>query len=305
MDGLILYLISGCCSFCTFAWLADAILWLLTFLHDRVVFDWALAIIVLVAMVRLALHPITRHSQIQMARVTKGMAAIKPELEALQKRHASDPKRMQQEQLRLYREKGVNPAGCVGGMLPTFLQMPIWVALYAVLYFAFELRQSPAFFGVFQQFGGWGFLGDLSAPDHFIEFREPLFTWPVSFESINVIPLVMSLVFWLQQKYMAPPNTGNLTPEQEQHQKMMKWMSVILFPIMLYAAPSGLTLYIMTSTCVGIIEGRRVRAQIQRMDLTPRKREPGKQDRLGKLYEAAMRRAQEKRDQGRRFKERD
>jgi YidC/Oxa1 family membrane protein insertase len=305
MDGLILYLISGCCSFCTFAWLANAILWLLTFLHDHVVFDWALAIIVLVAMVRLALHPITRHSQIQMARVTKGMAAIKPELEALQKRHASDPKRMQQEQLRLYREKGVNPAGCVGGMLPTFLQMPIWVALYAVLYFAFELRQSPAFFGVFQQFGGWGFLGDLSAPDHFIEFREPLFTWPFSFESINVIPLVMSLVFWLQQKYMAPPNTGNLTPEQEQHQKMMKWMSVILFPIMLYAAPSGLTLYIMTSTCVGIIEGRRVRAQIQRMDLTPRKREPGKQDRLGKLYEAAMRRAQEKRDQGRRFKERD
>jgi YidC/Oxa1 family membrane protein insertase len=305
MDGLILYLISGCCSFCTFAWLADAILWLLTFLHDRVVFDWALAIIVLVAMVRLALHPITRHSQIQMARVTKGMAAIKPELEALQKRHASDPKRMQQEQLRLYREKGVNPAGCVGGMLPTFLQMPIWVALYAVLYFAFDLWQKPAFFGVFQNFGGWSFLADLSAPDHFVQFERPLITWPFEFSSINLIPLLMSVVFWMQQKYMAPPTTGTLTPEQESQQKMMKWMSVILFPVMLYSAPSGLTLYIMTSTCVGIIEGRRVRAQIDRMDFTPRKREPGKQDRLGKLYEAAMKRAQQKRDEGRRFKERD
>jgi membrane protein insertase Oxa1/YidC/SpoIIIJ len=85
---------------------------------------------------------------------------------------------------------------------------------------------------------------------------------------------------------------------------MMKWMTVILFPVMLYTAPSGLTLYIMTSTCIGIIEGKRIRGQIEKMDFTPRKREPGKQDRLGKLYEAAMKRAQEKRQQGKRFKDR-
>ena len=87
---------------------------------------------------------------------------------------------------------------------------------------------------------------------------------------------------------------------------MMKWMSVILFPLMLYSAPSGLTLYIMTSTCIGIIEGRYIRRQIETMDFTPRKRDPAKQDRLGRLYEQAMKRAQAKRgDQGRRFKERD
>ncbi len=306
MDGLILYLISGCCSFCTFAWLANAIVVLLTLLHDHVVFDWSLSIIVLVILVRLALHPITRYSQIQMARVTRGMAAIKPELEALQKRYATDPKRLQQEQLRLYREKGVNPVGCVGGMLPMFLQMPIWIALYAVLYFAFELRQTPAFFGVFQRLGEWQFLGDLSAPDRFITFSKPLITWPFEFSAINVIPLLMAVVFFLQQKYMAPPTMGTLTPEQEQQQKMMKWMTVIMFPIMLYMAPSGLTLYILTSTCIGIVESKRVRRQIEKMDFTPRPRQPGKQDRLGKLYEAAMQRAQEKREQrGRRFKERD
>ena len=306
MDGLILYLIGGCCSFCTFAWLANLIVALLTFLHDFVVFDWSLAIIVLVILVRTALHPVTKYSQVQMARVTKGMAAIKPELEALQKRYASDPKRLQQEQMRLYREKGVNPAGCVGGMLPTFLQMPIWIALYAVLYFAFDLRQKPAFFGLFQQFGGWRFLGDLSSPDHFIEFANPIGIWKLSIAGINLIPLLMAFVFFLQQKYMAPPTTGNMTPEQEQQQKMMKWMTVILFPVMLYTAPSGLTLYIMTSTCIGIIEGKRIRGQIEKMDFTPRKREPGKQDRLGKLYEAAMKRAQEKRQQqGKRFKDRD
>ncbi|NBX24988.1 MAG: membrane protein insertase YidC [Planctomycetes bacterium] len=307
MDGLILYLISGCCSFCTFSWLANVIVLVLTFLHDHVVFDWSLAIIVLVIVVRFLLHPVTRYSQIQMARVTKGMAAIKPELDALQKRYAGDPKRLQQEQMRLYREKGINPAGCVGGMLPTFLQMPIWIALYAVLYFDFDLWQKPAFFGVFQQFGGWRFLGDLSAPDHFIEFSAPLITWPFTFSGINLVPLLMGLLFWVQQKYLAPPTAANLSPEQQQQQVMMKWMSVILFPIMLYAAPSGLTVYIMTSTCIGIIEGKRIRRQIETMDLlAPRKRDPGKQDRLGKLYEAAMKRAQEKREQrGRRFKERD
>jgi YidC/Oxa1 family membrane protein insertase len=306
LDGLILYLISGCCNFCTFSWLANAILQLLTFLHDHVVFDWSLAIIVLVALVRFLLHPVTRYSQIQMARVSKGMSAIKPELEALQKRYASDPKRLQQEQLRLYREKGVNPVGCVGGMLPMFLQMPVWIALYAVLYFAFDLWQQPAFFGVFQRFGNWSFLADLSTPDGFVRFSRPLMTWPFTLSSINLIPLLMAVVFWLQQKYMAPPTTGTLSPEQEQQQKMMKWMTVILFPIMLYSAPSGLTLYIMTSTCVGIIEGKRIRAQIDRMDFTPRKREPGKQDRLGKLYEAAMKRAQERRQApAKRFKDRD
>jgi len=306
MDGLILYLIGGCCSFCTFAWLANLIVALLTFLHDFVVFDWSLAIIVLVILVRTALHPVTKYSQVQMARVTKGMAAIKPELEALQKRYASDPKRLQQEQMRLYREKGVNPAGCVGGMLPTFLQMPIWIALYAVLYFAFELRQKPAFFGAFQSFGDWSFLADLSAPDHFIQFAKPIELWKLTIAGVNLIPLLMAFVFFLQQKYMAPPNAGNLTPEQESQQKMMKWMTVILFPVMLYTAPCGLTLYIMTSTCIGIIEGKRIRGQIDRMDFTPRKREPGKQDRLGKLYEAAMKRAQERRQPpGKRFKDRD
>jgi len=305
MDGLILYLIGGCCSFCTFSWLADLIVMLLAFLHDHVVFDWSLAIIVLVIMVRTALHPVTRYSQVQMARVTKGMAAIKPELEALQKRYAGDAKKLQGEQMRLYREKGINPAGCVGGMLPTFLQMPIWIALYAVLYFAFELRQKPAFFGLFQQFADWQFLGDLSSPDHFIEFSKPLITWPITFGGINLIPLLMAFVFFLQQKYMAPPTTGAMTPEQLQQQKMMKWMTVILFPVMLYTAPSGLTLYIMTSTCIGIIEGKRVRKQIESMDFTPKKRDPAKQDRLGKLYEAAMKRAQGRGGQSKKFKDRD
>ena len=305
MDGLIEYLMGGCCSFCTFSWLADFIVIMLTFLHDYVVFDWAIAIMVLVMVVRFFLHPVTKRSQISMTKVTRGMASIKPELEALQKRYPGDTKKLQAEQMRLYREKGINPVGCVGGMLPTFLQTPIWIALYAVLYFAFALRQQPAFFGVFQNFGGWQFLGDLSSADHFIRFSQPLIKWPFEFSSINLIPILMGGLFFLQQKYMTPPPNASMTAEQLQQQKMMKWMTVVLFPVMLYNAPSGLTLYIMTSTTIGIFEGKRIRAQMDKMDFTPKPRDPAKQDRIGRFYEKAMERARNKREPQKRFKDRE
>lgn len=291
MQGLILYLMSGCCSWCTFAWLADFLIALLAMLRYYVVFDWALAIIVLVIAVRLVLHPLTRRSQIAMQRVSRQMQALKPELDALKTRYKDDPKKIQEEQIRLYREHQINPLGCAGGMLPTFLQMPIWIALYAMLYFAFELRQTPAFFGIFQNFGGWGFLGDLSAPDSFIPLGTTINLYFITFSSINLIPILMGVIFYLQQKYMTPPTTTQLTPEQESQQKIMKWMMVILFPLMLYSAPSGLTLYIATSTLVGVFESMRVRKEVEKMDFS--KRPPkGKGGWLQRAMERAMERAQ-------------
>lgn len=291
MQGLILYLMSGCCSFCTFSWLADFLVWFLAFLHDYVVFDWGLAIIALVIVVRGLLHPLTRRSQISMQRVTKQMASIKPEIELLQKRYKDEPKKIQEETIRLYRERGVNPLGCAGGMVPTFLQMPIWIALYAVLYFAFELRQQPAFFGMFQKMGNWSFLGDLSAQDRFITLPFEVNLYIAHVSAINLIPMLMGVVFFIQQKYMSPPPTANMTPEQEQQQKMMKWMMVILFPVMLYTAPSGLTLYIATSTLVGIYESKRVRAEVEKMDFS--KPTPGGNGWMAKAYGNAMKRAQD------------
>jgi YidC/Oxa1 family membrane protein insertase len=298
MVGLIMYQIGGCCSWCTFAWLSNVLVEFLALLHDYVVFDWGLAIIVLVVVVRFLLHPITKKAQVSMTRFSKAMGEMKPELEALQKRFGDDPARMRQEQMRLYKEKGVSPAGCVGGLAPTFLQMPVWIALYAVLYLAYELRQQPAFFGAFQLAGGWEFLGDLSAPDHFISFGHTFDLYFFKVSGINLVPLLMGGVFWLQQKYMAPPTAMKLSPEQEQQQKIMKVMTVVMFPLMLYAAPSGLTLYIMTSTLVGVLESMQIRKFIAREDAKP-KPAPGaapkrKKDALSRLYESAMERARDK-----------
>jgi YidC/Oxa1 family membrane protein insertase len=309
MGDLIVYVMGSCCSWCTFAWLADALLWFLSFIHDYVFRDWGFAIIALVIVVRLILHPVQKRSQIAMQRFSRAMTEMKPELDALQKKFKEDPTRMQQEQMRLFREKGVSPAGCVGGMLPMFAQMPIWMALYAVLFFAFDLRQQAAFYGVFQSIGGWSFLADLSAPDGLFHFSSPIpigipgvFTL-FSLASINLLPLLMAFVFYIQQKYTAPPITPNMSEEQVQQQKIMKWMMVVMFPLMTYAAPSGLTLYILTSTCVGIIESRIIKKQVDAMDFTVK---PGstKKGLLSRVYEQALERAAAQQKQGGRGKPR-
>ncbi len=309
MRDLIVYLMSGCCTFCTFSWLADFLVVFLSFLHS-IVGDWAIAIILLVCIVRLILHPVMKKGQIQMQRMSRLMTELKPELDALQKKYKDDPARMQSEQRRLFMERGVNPAGCVGGLLPTFLQMPIWIALYAMLFFAFELRQQPAFFGLFQllpdiQLGATTllgqFLGDLSRPDHFVEFTTPVDIWITKLTGVNLLPLLMGVIFFIQQKYMSPPPSPNMTPEQLQQQKMMKVMMVVLFPLMLFQAPSGLTLYILTSSSIGIIEGKRIRKHIDGMDLTKpmpvsekAKSRKARKDQLARMYAQKLEEAKKK-----------
>jgi len=304
MRHLILFQMSSMCAFCTFQWLAHLLLGFLSLLHDYILFDWALAIIALVIVVRTLLHPLTKKSQVSMQRFGKVMGEMKPEIEKLQKKYPNDPKKVQQEQMKLMRERGANPLQMLG-CLPMFLQTPIWIALYAMLYFTFDLRQEPAFFGLFQKVTGgmWPFLADLSAADHcFGELATPttFLMWNVT--GINILPILMGLIFFVQQKYMSPPPSPTMTKEQLTQQKMMKVMMVVLFPLMLYSAPSGLTLYILTSSSIGILESRYVRRHIKEMDLNPAKKENKKKrkkvksrDPQGRAYAASLERLEEKR----------
>jgi len=269
MRDLVLYQMSSMCAICTFQWLADFLAVVLTTLDQYVVFDWGLAIILLVLIVRGILHPITKKSQINMQRFGKVMQKLKPEIDKLKKKYPDNPKRVQQEQMALMQKYGVNPLQMLG-CLPMFLQMPIWVALYALLYFMFDIRQEPAFFGVFQLFGDWPFLADLSSADHFFgKFAEPkqFLLWNIT--GINILPILMGAIFFVQQKYMSPQSMAT-SPEQESQQKIMRVMMVVLFPVMLYSAPSGLTLYILTSSSVGILESRRIRKHIDSIPIEPK-----------------------------------
>lgn len=270
LDKLVIYNFGGPCAFFTFQPLAKTLLWFLETLHSYIVFDWAVAIMILVFFVRLILHPVTKKSQVSLQRFSKQMSALGPKQKKLQEKYKDDPKRLQQEMGRLMREEGVNFTGALG-CLPMFLQTPVWIALYAMLFFAFDLRHEPAFYGVFQRISGgsWNFMSDLSAPDGFISFGSPVVSLPLMGEisSINILPLVLGIVFFLQQKYLTPAPSASMTPEQQSQQKMIRVLMVFMFPVIMYNAPSGLALYFCTNSTLGIIESRHIRAHIDQMDL--------------------------------------
>ncbi len=274
VDQVVLFNFGGMCGCCTFAWLTEPLLKLLVVLHDYVTKDWALAIMLLVVIVRTLLHPVTKWSQIRVQRFGKQMQSIAPKMQQIKEKFADDPKKQQEETARLWREEGINPAGMLG-CLPMFLQTPVWIALSAMLFFAIEIRHQGAFFGLFQQMGSssgsfpFWFLGDLAEPDRLIYFHKTLFTAPLMGEisSFNILPLLMGVLFYIQQKYMSPPPSATTTPEQELQMKMMKWMTVFMFPLMMYNAPSGLTLYFFTNSVLGILESKWIKKHIDTHDL--------------------------------------
>jgi len=270
LDDLVVFNFGGPCAFCTFQWLAHFLHTFLSFVHDHIVFDWAMAILILVVCVRGVLHPVTKRSQISIQRFSKKMQALAPKQQQLREKYKDDPKRMQQEMAKLMREEGVNPAQALG-CLPMFLQTPVWIALFAMLFYAFDLRHEPAFYGVVQAAtgGAWSFLGDLAAPDGFIDFGRTLVTLPLLGEirSINVMPLLMGVVFFIQQKYLTPPPSAAMSPEQQTQQKVMRVMMVVMFPVIIYNAPSGLAVYFVTNSTLGILEGRYIRSHITKEDL--------------------------------------
>jgi len=304
-DKTIRYSLGGMCSFCTFQWLAHLLLGFLELLHT-LTFDWGISIIILVLVVRLCLHPITKRGQINMMKMGKQMAAVQPELNKLKKKYADDPKQMQQAQMQLFREKGINPAAGAMGCLPMFLQMPIWIALYAMLYYAIELRHEPAFYGVFQAIAGWPFLADLSSPDRFIPLFENdgshilnIIFIRLDYSSINILPILMGITFFINMKYTTPPP---MNEQQAQQQKMMKFMP-LLMPFFLYSAPAGLTLYICASTLAGIVDSRIVRKHVKQMEesgelFKPRQNKPGGfMDRLHKAAQARAAKLEEMKQQ--------
>lgn len=240
---------SGCYSYCAVGPLISVLVWLLRG-FEFIFHDWGLAIIGLVVVVRLALHPITKKSQVNMAQMGK----FGPEMERLKKKYGDNKEELNKAMMQFYKQHGFTP---ILGCLPMLLQMPIWVALWQALQNTFELRHASFL---------WGFtwIKDLSRPDQLFYFPDHGFSLIfLHINAINILPILMAVVFYLQQKFM--PRAASVTKEQEQQQKMMQWMT-LLFPLFLYNQPSGLNLYILTSTTIGIFESRRIRDLIRRRE---------------------------------------
>jgi YidC/Oxa1 family membrane protein insertase len=185
---------------------SKALLRLLNWLHG-LFHNYGVAIIILATLVRVVLHPLNMMSMKSMRALQK----LQPEMERIKEKYKQDAQAMNAAIMALYKENKVNPAG---GCLPLVLQMPLFLALYQVLFYAIELRQAP--------FVGW--MNDLSAPDH-------LFS--VAGFPIRMMPILMLGSGFLSQK---------LTPTDPRQLPTMYLMNVFML-VFFYNLPSGLVLY--------------------------------------------------------------
>ena len=208
-----------------FFFLTKPIFWLLHMLHG-LIGNMGLAILALTLLLKALLFPLAYKSYVSMAR----MKELQPEMEALKERCGDDKQKLQQETMKLYKEKKVNPAA---GCLPILPQIPIFFSLYKVIFVTIELRQAPFF--------GW--IKDLSAPDPssilnlfgLLPFAPPDPASFVAILSLGALPILLGVSMWLQQRLNpAPPD-----PTQAAIFAWMPW----IFMFMLGKFASGLVLY--------------------------------------------------------------
>lgn len=185
------------------------ILKIMVWFHDHIwPYNYGLAIILLTFLIRAIFWPLNHKSMMS----TRRMQEIQPEITALRERYKSDPARQQQEMMKLYKERKINP---MGGCLPMLIQIPVFFALFIVLRGAIELR-----------FSSFLWISDLSTPENLFAGKLPF--------ALNLLPIFMGLTMWIQQK---------MTPTSDPQQQKMMMMMPIIFTLMFYSFPSGLSLY--------------------------------------------------------------
>jgi len=240
-----------CCPASIINPLAFGILAIMKWMYGFIA-NYGVVIIILVFLMRLVMHPITKKSQVSMSKMTK----LAPMAEEIKKKYANNKTELNKQLMALYKEQGASP---IMGFLPMIVQMPIWIALWSAVYTSIDLRGAP-----FLPF--W--ITDLSAPDALVRFSTvtvPLLGWKV--DSLNLLPILMGVAFYLQQKLMPQQATAaSANPQVAQQQKMMMIMMPLLFPLMLYKAPSGVNLYIMASTFAGVVEQHVIKKHIRKKE---------------------------------------
>lgn len=197
------------------------LLGILNFLYSFVP-NYGIAIILLTLLIRIVFWPLTYKMNINM----KKLQALKPELDELQKKYKDNPRRLQREQLELYRKHNISPLGAAG-CLPVLLQMPVFIALFNVLRGAIELR-----------FARFLWIKDLSMPESLFADVLPI--------PLNILPIIMTVTSYIQQKMT--PSSG------DQQQRQMMFFMPIFFLFLLYNMASGLVLYWTVSQLIAILE---------------------------------------------------
>ncbi|HWF44757.1 MAG TPA: membrane protein insertase YidC [Candidatus Kapabacteria bacterium] len=186
--------------------------------------NWGLVIIVFSILIKLITVPLSTGQM----RSMRKMQVLQPEVTKLRDKYKEDPKKMNEELMKLYKTYGVNPAG---GCLPMVLQMPILFALYAVLRNVIQLRQAP--------FGLW--ISDLSVPDALFHFGTKL---PLLGEQMSGLTLLLVITMFVQQLFTVT----------DPRQKSMAYIMPIVFIFMFNNLPSGVGLYYFMFNIFGLAQ---------------------------------------------------
>ena len=195
--------------------IANVLLAVMKFFHKVVPpHNWGIAIILLTLTVKVLTFPLQHKSMKSM----QEMQRLQPQIEEIKKKYAGDQQRQNLEQMKLFKEHGVNP---MGSCLPMLIQMPIWLALYTTLQVSVELYNS-----VF--IPGW--LDDLTAKDPYY-----------------ILPVAMGATMLLTQ-VLTP------TPMSNPGQKTMGYAMSAFFSLLMLNLPSGLTLYIFVNNILSILQ---------------------------------------------------
>ncbi len=198
--------------------------------------SFPLAIIVLTVLVRLVTLPLTLPQQ----RSTRRMAEVQPQLKELQKKYAGNRQKLSEEQMKLYREAGVNP---FGGCLPLILQLFIMIALYNAITGALAL--NPLQLMSLSQRVGSNIAPLLPINSRFLWLdlgqADPYF----------VLPILVMVTTWLQQKVMTPPSAD---PQASTMSRQMNIMMPLMFGMFALQFASGLSIYFIVSNLIGIAQ---------------------------------------------------
>jgi YidC/Oxa1 family membrane protein insertase len=205
-------------------------LWLLIAIHG-IVKDYGIAIILITIIIRVITFPLTQSSMRSMSK----MKDIQPKINHLRERYKTNPRKMNEEIMALYKKEGVNPFN--PGCLPMFLQMPILFALYFVLRKAIEIR------GTGTVLIPW--VHDLAQPESLISltgiFPNGI---PMYGTSIALLPIIMAILTYFQNKMTI----------KDPNQKMMIYLMPPFMLVLFNNFPAGLVLYWTFSNALGIVQ---------------------------------------------------
>tara|TARA_B110000196_G_scaffold289608_1_gene275302 strand:- start:195 stop:1118 length:924 start_codon:yes stop_codon:yes gene_type:complete len=214
----------------------DPLLNILMALSNWLFDSYGLAILAFTLISRLITYPLTKKTLNSM----KNLQTIQPKIQEIQKKY-SDPKRRSQETMKLYKDAGVNPLGCLG---PQLIQLPIFIGLYQVI----RLTSSQEI----------AKMTELSERLYDIDFIKEAIPLTTNFLFINLgengkwyLALIVFIAAYVQQK-LSSSNQTTQNDQQKQMNRMLQWIMPVFFGYIIFSVPAGLGLYWGASTVIGI-----------------------------------------------------